>query len=46
MKVMGVYPEVGMGAIRFSFGRTTTLGDVDTFVQLLKNALHLSAAVC
>ena len=46
LKSMGVPPEVGMGAIRFSLGRTTTLEEVDTVVQLLKNALPLSAAVC
>ena len=46
LKSMGVSPEVGMGAIRFSLGRTTTLEEVDTVVQLLKNALPLSGAVC
>jgi len=46
LKAMGISPEVGMGAIRFSLGRTTTLEEVDAVVQLLKNALPFSAAVC
>ncbi len=49
LKAMGVSPEVGMGAIRFSLGRTTTIEEVDRVVQLLKNALPLSrpkATVC
>ena len=46
LKSMGVSPEVGMGAIRFSLGRTTTLEEVDTVVQGLKNALPLSGTVC
>ena len=46
LKSMGVSPEVGMGAIRFSLGRTTTLQEVDAVVQGLKNALPLSGTVC
>jgi len=45
LKSMRVSPEVGMGAIRFSLGRTTTLEEVDAVVRLLKNALPLSRAV-
>jgi cysteine desulfurase len=46
LKSMGVSPEVGMGAIRFSLGRTTTPEDVDEVVQGLKNALPLSGTLC
>jgi cysteine sulfinate desulfinase/cysteine desulfurase-like protein len=34
---MGVSPEVGMGAIRFSLGRTTTVEELERVIQLLKN---------
>jgi cysteine sulfinate desulfinase/cysteine desulfurase-like protein len=34
---MGISPEVGMGAIRFSLGRTTTLQELESVIQLLKN---------
>lgn len=37
LKAMGVSPEVGMGAIRFSLGRTTTLEELESVIQLLKN---------
>jgi cysteine desulfurase len=40
LKAMGVPPEVGMGAIRFSLGRTTTAEEVERVVELLKNILH------
>jgi cysteine desulfurase len=49
LKAMGIPPEIGMGTIRFSLGRTTTIEEVDRVVQLLKNALPLSrpkATVC
>jgi cysteine desulfurase len=46
LKSMGVSPVDGMGAIRFSLGRTTTLEEVDAVVQGLKNALPLYATVC
>ena len=39
LKAMGVSPEVGMGAIRFSLGRTTTAEELDRVIQLLKNTL-------
>jgi cysteine desulfurase len=39
LKAMGITPEVGMGAIRFSLGRKTTIQELKTVVQLLKNAL-------
>jgi len=36
LKAMEVSPEVGMGAIRFSLGRTTTVEEVDRVVELFK----------
>jgi cysteine desulfurase len=39
LKAMGISPEVGMGAIRFSLGRTTTLQELERVVDLLKDAL-------
>ena len=39
LKAMGISPEVGMGAIRFSLGRTTTVQELETVIQLLKNAI-------
>jgi cysteine desulfurase len=42
LKAMGIPPEIGMGTIRFSLGRTTTIEEVDRVVQLLKNALPLA----
>jgi cysteine desulfurase len=38
LKAIGIAPEVGMGAIRFSLGRTTTVQELETVIQLLKNA--------
>jgi cysteine desulfurase len=37
LKAMGVSREVGMGAIRFSLGRTTTIQELESVVQLFKN---------
>lgn len=39
LKAMGIPPEVGMGAIRFSLGRTTTLQELERIIQFLKKAL-------
>ena len=39
LKAMGITPEVGMGAIRFSLGRTTTVQELDMVVQLIKNII-------
>jgi cysteine desulfurase len=39
LAAMGVPPDVGMGALRFSLGRYTTRGDVDTAVERLHHAL-------
>jgi cysteine desulfurase len=39
LKAMGVAPEAGMGAIRFSLGRGTTDRDIEEVVRLLARAL-------
>lgn len=39
LKAMGISNEVGMGAIRFSLGRTSTMQELEIVVQLLKNTL-------
>jgi len=39
LEAMGVTPEVGMGAIRFSLGRGTTREDIDLVVERLTNLL-------
>jgi cysteine desulfurase len=39
LDAMGVAPEVGMGAIRFSLGRSTTKQALDAVVSALKKAL-------
>jgi cysteine desulfurase len=39
LEAMGVAPEVGMGAIRFSLGRSTTTQDVDAAVSALRRSL-------
>jgi len=41
LKAMGVSPEVGMGAIRFSLGRTTTIDEIETVIGLLKKTVRL-----
>jgi cysteine desulfurase len=35
LEAMGVTPEVGMGAVRFSLGRGTTRDDIDSIVERL-----------
>jgi len=35
LRVMGIAPEIGMGAIRFSLGRTTTRGEIEAVVEEL-----------
>ena len=37
LEAMGVTPEVGMGAIRFSLGRATTCDELDATVDGLTN---------
>lgn len=39
LRAMGIRPEVGMGAIRFSLGRTTTADEIERVVTSLKNVL-------
>ncbi|HKZ43320.1 MAG TPA: aminotransferase class V-fold PLP-dependent enzyme, partial [Candidatus Hodarchaeales archaeon] len=41
LKAMKISPEVGMGAIRFSLGRTTTIQDLERVVSLLKKSINL-----
>lgn len=40
LKAMGIAPEVGMGAIRFSLGRSTTSEEIDTVVELIATAMR------
>ncbi len=40
LKAMGIPPKVGMGAIRFSLGRTTTIQELEGVVSLLTNSVH------
>ena len=37
LEAMGVAPEVGMGAIRFSLGRGTTRDEIDVVVERLND---------
>ncbi|MDZ3837022.1 MAG: cysteine desulfurase family protein [Rhodospirillales bacterium] len=37
LKAMGVPPEIGMGAVRFSLGRGTTREEIDAVVDALSN---------
>jgi cysteine desulfurase len=39
LEAMGVTPEVGMGAVRFSLGRATTRDEIDMVVERLTNIL-------
>jgi cysteine desulfurase len=39
LEAMGVEPRIGMGAIRFSLGRTTTADEIDHVVANLRRAL-------
>ncbi|MCC2664366.1 MAG: cysteine desulfurase [Geminicoccaceae bacterium] len=36
LRAMAIPPEAGMGAVRFSLGRTTTAGEVDRVLALLR----------
>ena len=40
---MGVAPEIGMGAIRFSLGRTTTDREIDAAIDQLAAAVTHTA---
>ena len=39
LKAMGISPEVGMGAVRFSLGRGTTRNEIDVVVERLTDVL-------
>ena len=39
LQAMGIAPEVGMGAVRFSLGRGTARDDIDVVVERLTQAL-------
>jgi cysteine desulfurase len=41
LKAMGISPEIGMGAIRFSLGRTTTIQELERVVSLLRNSVDI-----
>ena len=43
LKAMGMLPEIGMGAIRFSLGRHTTDAEIDAVTEQLTSALPLPA---
>lgn len=42
LKAMGVPPEIGMGAVRFSLGRSTTAEEIDEVVELLTKSRHVA----
>ena len=39
LQAMGVSPEVGAGAVRFSLGRTTTSEEIETAIEMLTQLL-------
>ena len=39
LEAMGIAPEVGMGAVRFSLGRATTRDEIDVVVERLTDVL-------
>jgi cysteine desulfurase len=43
LKAMNVTREIGMGAIRFSLGRTTTREEIEATVSLLADAVSVLA---
>jgi cysteine desulfurase len=45
LKAMGVAPEVGMGAIRFSLGRATTDQEIDATLNLLVAAVASASQI-
>jgi cysteine desulfurase len=42
LAAMGLTPEVGMGAIRFSLGRATSLAEIDTVIEHLGEVLTIA----
>jgi cysteine desulfurase len=45
LKAMKIPPQIGMGAIRFSLGRTTTREEIESTVALLTKAVAQSHAL-
>jgi cysteine desulfurase len=43
LSAMGIAPEVGMGAVRFSLGRGTSDGDIDTVVARITDVVMAGA---
>jgi cysteine desulfurase len=43
LAAMGVEPEEGMGAVRFSLGRVTTRDEIDLTVERLTDVLASAA---
>jgi cysteine desulfurase len=43
LKAMGVAPEIGMGAIRFSLGRGTAMEEIDAVADRLASILAPAA---
>ncbi|MFQ5354959.1 MAG: cysteine desulfurase family protein [Mariprofundaceae bacterium] len=39
LKAMGISPEAGMGTIRFSLGRSTTVNEIEYVIQQIQNAI-------
>jgi len=39
LEAMGISPQVGMGAVRFSLGRTTTLADIEYVAERVKETV-------
>jgi cysteine desulfurase len=39
LKAMGVPPEIGLGAVRFSLGRSTTEAEIDAVAERLRQVL-------
>lgn len=40
LKAMGVSTQIGMGAIRFSLGRTTKAAEIENVIDYLKSIIH------
>jgi cysteine desulfurase len=43
LKAMGVPPQIGMGAVRFSLGRYTTEAEIDAVIDRLARVVHAPA---
>ena len=42
LRALGIAPEVGMGAVRFSLGRGTTKAEIDAAVAMIRNRIGLA----